>query len=114
MDDFGREYYLDLTYILPWGDLAQSGGAGPVPGSVMPLTNPGVAQLWQQVSNYNQFTKKEIVQQSKLEGKDLSGQIMEQIKDRGMFAVKSLAPTPAVDAIKALTGEMGAPDYRAR
>jgi hypothetical protein len=114
MDDFGREYYLDLTYILPWGDLAQSGGTGPIPGSLMPMTHPLTSQVWQQVANYNLFTKQELVKKSNLEGKDLSGKILQQLKDRGTFAGKSLLPTPLVDSIRIMAGDVGAPDYRGR
>jgi hypothetical protein len=39
-DDTGRPYVLDLSYILPWGDLGEQGGAFGLPGGVAPLGGP--------------------------------------------------------------------------
>jgi hypothetical protein len=124
MDNFGREYYLDLTYILPWGDIAQSGGktVGEVPGigtvglpgSLMPFTHPIAAQVWQQVSNYNQFTKQPIVKESNMVGKDLSDRIKQQLLDRAGFTAKAVSPTLLVDIVKGLRGDFDAMDYRGR
>ena len=114
LDESGREYYLNLTYILPWGDIGEGGGFGPVPGSLMPFTQPFVKEPWQQVVNYDTFWKENIVKESDVAGKSLVERMKTEGKIRGKHAFNAMAPTPLIDATKAVAALRKTPDYRGR
>jgi hypothetical protein len=113
-DDSGREYYLNLTYILPWGDIGESGGFAGIPGSLMPMSQPFVKETWQQIANYDSFWEQPIVAKEDLAGKDLAGKIKTQAEKRGQHLLQTMAPTPVLDIQKGAAALKGKPDYRGR
>ena len=114
VDDYGREYYLNLSYILPWGDLAESGGIGGIPGSLTPLSMPVTKEAWQQIGNYDSFWKEAIVKDEDLAGKSTSDKIKMQASKRAQHALQTFAPTPVIDIQKGYSKLRGRPDYRGR
>ena len=114
MDEFGREYFLNLTYILPWGDIGEGGGFGPLPGSVVPFTQPFLKEGWQQVANFDNFWKQAIVPEEELAGRTGLGKLKKEAAIRTRHAVKSIAPTPVIDIVKGYQKYKGRPDYRGR
>jgi hypothetical protein len=114
VDDYGREYYLDLTYILPWGDIAQSGKWGMLPGSVRPLSHPATNELVSQIFNYDQFWQKPIVDESDTAGMNKLGQYRPEITERFKHAGQTFLPTPVMDAAKLKATISEEPDYRGR
>jgi len=114
IDDYGREYYLDLTYILPWGDIAQSGKWGMIPGSVRPLSHPATNELVSQIFNYDQFWQKPIVDESDTAGMSKPGQYGPEIAERFKHAGQTFLPTPVMDAAKLKATISGEADYRGR
>jgi len=127
VDEYGREYYLNLTYILPWGDIGEGGGFGPIPGGVMPLSQPFVKEPQSIFMNYDPFWEEEIVKEKDIAGlKGVKGRSPQQIwepwteagrkawKIRGKHAVQSLAPTPVMDIAKGISTLSGKPDYKGR
>ena len=114
IDEHGREYPLNLTYMLPWGDIAEGGGFGPIPGGIMPFTQPGIKTAWEQIANYNLFYKKPIVREEAIAGKPLPGRIATEAKLRGAHIVQSLLPTPVLDVPKSVASLRGKPDIRGR
>lgn len=114
VDDYGREYYLNLTYILPWGDIAESGGAFGIPGGIMPFSQPVVKEAWEQMANYDLFSKKPIVEDKETAGLTPMQKFLEQAKQRGTHAFSTFAPTPAIDVMKGYAALRGKPDYKGR
>jgi hypothetical protein len=114
MDEYGREYYLNLTYILPWGDIGEGGGFGPIPGSLVPFTQPFVKEGWQQIANFDNFWKEAIVPETELAGKSTTGKLKTQAELRARHAIKTMAPTPIIDTVKGYQKYKGRPDYRGR
>jgi hypothetical protein len=114
LDETGREYYLNLTYILPWGDIGESGGFAGIPGSLMPMSQPFVKETWQQIANYDSFWEQPIVAKEDLAGKDLAGKIKTQAEKRGQHLLQTMAPTPVLDIQKGAAALKGKPDYRGR
>jgi hypothetical protein len=114
VDEHGREYYLNLTYILPWGDIGEGGGFGPIPGSLVPFTQPFVKEGWQQIANFDNFWKEAIVPETELAGKSKMGKLKTQAELRARHAVKTMAPTPVIDIVKGYQKYKGRPDYRGR
>lgn len=114
VDDYGREYYLNLTYILPWGDIAESGGAFGIPGGIMPFSQPVVKEAWEQLANYDLFSKKPIVEDKETAGLTPVQKFLEQAKQRGTHAFSTFAPTPAIDVMKGYAALRGKPDYKGR
>jgi len=55
IDDYGREYSWNLTYWLPWGDIGETGRFMGIPGALVPLSQPFVKELFQQIVNYDSF-----------------------------------------------------------
>lgn len=113
-DEFGREYYLDLTYILPWGDIGESGKFMGIPGAVRPLSHPVTNEALQQFANHDTFWDRPIVRESDLAGKNKLEQLMTSAKLRGSHAAKTFLPTPFMDAEKAYSAIQEKPDYRGR
>lgn len=113
-DEDGREYYLNLTYILPWGDIAESGGFGPIPGGLMPMSQPFVKEPMSQIMNYDPFWEEEIVKETDLAGKDSIGKAKTQVEKRGKHLAQTLVPTPVIDITKAIDAFKREPDYRGR
>jgi GGDEF domain-containing protein len=114
VDDDGREYYLNLTYILPWGDIGEGGGFGPIPGSLMPMSQPFVKEIGQQVFNYDNFWDEQIVKPEDTAGKSPMDANLTEAKLRGQHLFNTMAPTPALDVLKGIDAMKGTPDYRGR
>lgn len=57
----GRESYLDFTYIMPWGDLAEGTGSSWVPSSLDPFSNPLVKIALEATRNRDDFTGRPIL-----------------------------------------------------
>ncbi len=114
LDDYGREYWLDLTYIFPWGDIAQSGGVGPILGSLRPLSHPFTNEMIQQGANYDPFWKEPIVKDSETAGKGFLGALGTEAGERAGHAARTFLPTPMIDATKLYSAATGNPDYRGR
>ena len=114
VDKSGREYYLNLSYIVPWGDIGESGGVGPIPGGLMPLSMPVVKEGMQQILNYDNFWKEPIVKESDIAGKSESGKRLTNLKKRGRHVYNTVAPTIAIDVEKGIDAARGTPDFRGR
>lgn len=114
IDEDGREHYLNLTYILPWGDLAEAGGFGPIPGGLMPFSQPFVKEPFSQIMNYDPFWKEQIVKEENLAGKTKLRKLATQAKLRGKHVAQAMLPTPFMDVQKALSAVTEKPDYRGR
>lgn len=114
IDDYGREHYLNLTYILPWGDIAEGGEFMGIPGSLRPISQPFVSELAQQIANYDFFFKSEIAPEKELVGKAKWDKIAKEAELRGKHALRTFAPTPAIDVVKGVAALKGKPDYRGR
>jgi hypothetical protein len=85
-DKYNRSLYFDLTYILPWGDLGESGGKWGIPGSLTPggLIKPIV----ESAVNYSLFKQGTIYNESDLPTEKY-GKIMDYLYKAYM---PSLAP----------------------
>ena len=114
IDDSGREYYLNLTYTLPWGDIGESGSFAGIPGALMPLSQPFVKESWQQIANYDSFWGKPIVPEEELAGKTLVGKAKTQVAKRGKHLIQTMAPTLVLDVKKGIEAFRGRPDYKGR
>ena len=114
IDDDGREYYLNLTYILPWGDIGEGGKFGPIPGGLMPFSQPFIKEPWQQIANYDSFWKEAIVKEEELAGKTKWEQAKVQAKERGKHLAQAMLPTPVFDISKIIDAFTERPDYRGR
>ncbi len=114
VDDSGRENYLNLTYILPWGDIAESGGQWGIPGGIMPLSQPFTKEAWQQLSNYDTFWKEPIVKEKDIEGKPLVEKKATAAKQRLGHAGRTFLPTPVLDIKKGIEAAKGRPDWKGR
>jgi hypothetical protein len=114
VDEHGREYYLNLTYVLPWGDLAEGGGWGPIPGGLMPFSQPFLKTPVQMMFNYDFFWKDQIVKDEDLAGKTKTGKAKTIAYIGGKHLVQALAPTPVMDVSKAISSLRKRPDYRGR
>jgi hypothetical protein len=123
VDQYGREHYLNLTYVLPWGDIAEGGGFGPIPGGLMPFSQPFLKTAIEQIGGtedllgpggFSWFFKDEIVKPEDVEGKTTMGKLKTVSQKRGSHLVKSLAPTPVLDAMKLVDAMQDRPDYRGR
>jgi hypothetical protein len=113
-DQYGREHYLDLTYILPWGDIGESGDFMGIPGAIRPLSHPLINELSQQISNHDIFWDQPIVKESEQAGLSKIGKLAASAKERGVHAAQTFLPTPAIDLNKIYSSIKGAPDYRGR
>lgn len=114
IDEYGREYYLNLTYILPWGDLAEGGGFMGIPGGLRPFSQPFINEPVQQIANYDFFWKTPIVKEKKLAGKTKTGKIKAEAKERVGHLAQTMLPTPFLDASKIVSAAKGVPDYKGR
>jgi hypothetical protein len=114
IDEDGREYFLNLTYILPWGDIGEGGSFAGIPGALMPMSQPFVKETWQQIANYDSFWESPIVPEEELAGKTLAGKVKTQAQKRGAHLFQTLAPTPVIDVKKGIEAFKGKPDYRGR
>jgi hypothetical protein len=114
VDDDGREHYLNLTYILPWGDLAEGGDFAGIPGALRPMSHPLTNELAQQIMNYDAFKKENIVKEKDTAGMSGPEAFWTAAKIRGRHAFNTFAPTLATDAVKAYEAVQGKPDYRGR
>jgi len=114
LDEEGREYWLNLTYTLPWGDIGEQGKFGPIPGGLMPFSMPFAKEGWQQVANYDSFWKQEIVPETELAGKSATDQFKTKAKLRGAHIAKTMLPTPVFDVVKIIDSLMDRPDYKGR
>lgn len=127
VDEFGREHYLNLSYILPWGDLGEGGDFGPIPGGLMPFSQPFIKEPFQQIANFDTFWKSNIVKPTDVaglpgsEGKDPED-IFNPTTEAGRkalgirfkHAATTFAPTPFIDVSKGYSAFKGKPDYRGR
>lgn len=111
-DETGREYYLNLTYMLPWGDIGEQGGFMGIPGGIRPMSQPGVSELAQQIGNYDFFWQEPIVKETEVAGKEYPR--MEAAKQRLGHAYQHFVPTPGMDIGKGISAFQGRPDYRGR
>jgi len=114
VDKHGREHYLSLEYILPWGDIAESGGFMGIPGGIMPLSMPLVSEAAQQIFNYDKFYQEKMVPDDELAGKSTMGKAKAHIKHRTGHILKTALPTPVVGAFKVYQNLRGKPDFRGR
>lgn len=114
IDEDGREHWLNLTYILPWGDIGEGGKFGPIPGGLVPFSQPFVKEPWQQIANYDSFWKEEIVKEEELAGKTKIEQLKVQAKERGKHLAQAMLPTPVFDISKIIDAFTERPDYRGR
>jgi len=114
VDDYGREYYLNLTYILPWGDIAEGGGFMGIPGGLRPFSQPFVNEPVQQIANYDFFWKDPIVKEKDLAGKTGLGKVKAEAKARLGHLAQTMAPTPVLDIAKGYAAAKGIPDYKGR
>jgi len=114
VDEYGREYFLNLTYILPWGDLGEAGKFGPIPGGLRPFSQPFVNEPIQQIMNYDPFWKQEIVSETEIAGKSKLGKIATDAKERGKHLAQTMLPTPVFDVAKIIDAIRQKPDYRGR
>jgi len=127
VDEWYREYYLNLTYILPWGDIGEAGNFGFIPGGIMPFSQPFLKEPMQQILNYDSFWKENIVKEKDVaglkgsKGKD-PGEILSPFNEAGRKALKirgehiaqAMLPTPVIDVTKAIAALRGVPDYKGR
>ncbi|TET55073.1 MAG: hypothetical protein E3J54_00835 [Actinobacteria bacterium] len=114
IDEYGREYYLNLTYILPWGDLAEGGGFMGIPGGLRPFSQPFINEPVQQIANYDFFWKSQIVKEKELAGKTKAGKIKGEAKARLGHLAQTMLPTPFLDVAKGYSALKGVPDYKGR
>lgn len=89
----GRRSYLDFTYIMPWGDIAEnrSGEYGPMswlPGQANPLSNPVMGTLASLGLNKDRLTGREITRPS-MTGGEKAGAVADYVYKQAM---PSLAP----------------------
>jgi len=113
-DEFGRDYNLNLSYITPWGDIGEGGGAFGIPGGIMPGSQPFTKELFEQVMNYDKFWKEPIIEEAELAGKTKAERIKTELKKRGAHFAQTMAPTPFIDISKGIDVGRGKPDYRGR
>jgi hypothetical protein len=113
-DDWGRNYLVNLTYMLPWGDIGESGRFMGIPGGIVPLSQPFVKEPLEQILNYDNFWKEEIVKEEELAGKTPIEKTKTEAKARLGHAFQTLAPTPAIDLLKTMDAVREKPDYRGR
>jgi len=117
VDEYGREHYLNLTYILPWGDISEGGGFMGIPGSLRPMSQPFVNELIQQMAGkggYDIFWEQPIVPEKELAGKSNVQKFLTHAKLRGAHAGQTFAPTPVIDILKGKAALQGVPDYKGR
>jgi len=114
IDDFEREYFLNLTYMTPWGDIGEGGGVGPIPGGLMPFSMPVLKEGVQQAFDYDLFWKEPIIKE-----KDIAG-LSESEKNRIIFKTRlkhfyhTIVPTIGIDIEKAYAASKKLPDYKGR
>lgn len=113
-DDTGREYFLDLTYILPWGDIGQSGSVAGIPGALRPVSHPLMNEAIQLSSNHDLFWKQDIVKDSDTAGLTGLDKTKVVAKKVAGHVAQAFLPTPAIDATKLYAAATGNPDYRGR
>jgi hypothetical protein len=113
-DDYGREYYLNLSYIFPWGDVAETTTGDGVFDSMNPLNNPFAKLGYEQLLNKEGFTGRPIVADADLAGKDRADKALTQLVSRGGHLVRGLAPTIVGDIQKGFAAAKNEPDYRGR
>jgi len=114
IDEHGREYWLNLTYIMPWGDIGESGGFGPIPGGIMPMSQPFVREPMQQILNYDAFWEEPIVKEETSAGLKGFERTKVQAKERLTHAAQAMLPTPVFDVTKAIDALQHRPDYKGR
>jgi hypothetical protein len=114
VDEYGREHYLNLTYILPWGDIAEGGDWMGIPGSLRPMSHPVTNELAQQIMNWDAFKKDNIVREEDTAGRSKLGALGEEARLRGKHAFQTFAPTLAGDVVKGIESLKRQPDYRGR
>jgi hypothetical protein len=114
VDEYGGEYYLNLEYILPWGDLSEGGGAMGIPSGLAPMSMPWTKEAAQQISNYDWFWKEPITRETDLAGKSKIDAIATDVGKRVKHAVDTFAPTPVKDVEKIVSAARQEPDYRGR
>lgn len=113
-DQYGRERYLNLTYILPWGDLAEQGGFGPIPSGLTPFSQPFLKEPIQLMMNYDSFWKDKIVKDRDIAGKTGNDLRLVYAKKMGEHALKSFGPTLLTDFSKIMDTIRKRPDYKGR
>lgn len=114
VDEHGREHYLNLTYILPWGDIGESGSFAGIPGALVPLSQPFVKEAWQQIANYDSFYGRAIVPETETAGKSTIGRVKTHATLRGKHLAQTMLPTPVLDIVKGASALAGKPDYKGR
>lgn len=118
IDQYGREHYLNATYSSPWGDIGESGGFGPIPGSLVPFTQPFVKETISQIWNYDPYWKEEIVKKTDIAGKGrlTIPRAKTEVKLRVGHAARATLPTLYTDILKVapILRKKPIPDYRGR
>lgn len=112
LDEYGREHWLNLTYILPWGDIAEGGDFMGIPGALRPMSHPLTNELAQQIMNYDAFRKDNIVKDKDIEGLGGWDKVLEQAKARGAHLFNTFAPTPVTDVAKGIESMRREPQGR--
>jgi hypothetical protein len=100
--------------MMPWGDLGEGGGFGPLPGSLTPFTQPFVKDTIQQITNHDNFWDKPIVDENLLAGKSGIERLTAEGGTRAKHLASSLLPTPFIDAKKIYDAAKDRPDYKGR
>lgn len=106
-DKYGQLQFLDLTYILPWGDIGETGATG-IPSAV-PLIGSPAKVLWEVGLNKSSFTGKEIYKPT-----DTTAEAAQKIS---MFVYRMMAPSLAPGGFgfeKLRKAAVGRPDYFGR
>ncbi|GEM_PF-7050753 len=113
-DNFGRDHWLNLSYMTPWGDLGESGGWGGIPGGLQPFSHPFLKEAIQQGTNYDWFWKQPILKPEDVAGQSGAQRAWTEFKKRGAHLAQTMLPTPVMDIGKVYDALRGKPDYRGR
>ncbi len=111
LDDTGREHYLNLSYTLPWGDIAERGG-GFLSG-LMPFSQPVVDIGWKVKANWDSFWNKKIVEDADIAGLGW-GKSPRYVKIMVEKVLRDVSPTPILDLEKMIKAYQGHPDSKGR
>jgi len=113
-DNHNREYYLNLTYMMPWGDIGEAGGAFGIPGALMPFTQPFTKEPVQQIANFDTYWQQPIVPEAETAGLGKLEQLAVGGKERLGHLAQTMAPSAVMDIGKFKDLFSGKPDYKGR
>ena len=84
-DKYGQLQYIDLTYVLPWGDVGETSGTGWP--NVIPIMQGPVKSLWEIMVNKSTFTGGEIYKKTDTQA--------ESMQKMSMHLYRTVAPSLA-------------------